>query len=65
MNNDIHEAMDQLIAATARLQTALEQYTDDTDHKINNVTNDLYNLRDRFERREESLRKIAQTLLEG
>lgn len=64
MNDDIRAAMEQLTVATDMLKHAVVKYTEDTDQKLDNMRSELDHLQDRVSKREATMRKIAQAILE-
>ena len=64
MSDAIRAAMEQLTIATSMLKHAVENYTEDTDRKLDNMRSELAHLQDRVGKREETMRKIAQAILE-
>ena len=64
MSDAIRAAMEQLTIAADMLKHAVENYTEDTDKKLADMRSELSHLQDRVSKREETMHKIAQAILE-
>lgn len=64
MSDAIRAAMEQLTIATDMLKHAVENYTEDTDRKLDDMRSELTHLQNRVSKRETTMRKIAQAILE-